>query len=201
MIENIEGIFRFVAEKFNILNVFNDNTGFYRIRDKAVEFCSGIACEKLEIIAQEQIKLGEISGFYIDTTHLDINNFNAGIGLHERFVPFNVEDPNELAEMIALHELAHLIEQQKLVTILGIELTECDNAIGNKIEEHISLWYPDLVHNREFVAILNYLIRTVYPMNSAHKLRIALSLTLVDIENDILNDDRDETFYNCNDIN
>ena len=201
MIENIEGVFRFVAEKFNIIDVFNVNTGFYRITDKSVQFSSGVACENIESIAQEQIQLGNISGFYLDTTHLSIKEFNAGIGLHERFLPFNDEDPNDLAEVIALHELAHLIEQQKLVKELGIELTECDNAIGVKIEEHISLWYPDLVHNKEFVAILNYLIRLVYPINLAHKLRIALSLTLVDIENGILNDEVDETFYNCNDIN
>ncbi|HLP37049.1 hypothetical protein [Lacibacter sp.] len=197
MIENVEGVFRCVAEKFNVPDILNVNTGFYKISGSEIQFVSGIRNEELDTIAKGQIKFGEVFGFYLDNTHLETTEFNAGIGLHVKFLPFNDEDPDELAEMIALHELAHLIEQQKLTNQLNIELEECDQAIGNKVEIHLNNWNPDLGHNQEFVAILNYLIRREYPMDYAHKLRVALSLTLADIESDIVNEEEDESYYDC----
>lgn len=200
MIENVERVFRCVAEKFNVLDVFNFNTGFYQISRTEIQFISGIRSKEIETVANQHIVFGEVSGFYVDTTHLNTTEFNAGIGLHVKFLPFNDEDPNELAEMIALHELAHLIEQQKLTNQLRIELEDCDLYIGKKIENHITKWREDIVHNQEFVAILNCLIRREYPNNYAHKLRVALSLTLYDVENDIVADGRDESFYDCRKI-
>lgn len=201
MIEDTEGIFRCVAEKFNILEVFKANTGFYQISGGDIQFVSGNRNEALEAIAKDQIKDGDVSGFYLDTTHQNALEFNAGIGLHSKFLPFKDENPNELAEMITLHELAHLIEQQKLTAQLGIQLEECDRAIGFKIETHIREWNDDLVHNQEFVAILNFLIQKKYPKDYTHKLRVALSLTLIDIEDSIVNGELDESYYDCRLIN
>jgi hypothetical protein len=201
MIENIEGLFRYVAEKFNIIDVFNINTGFYQILGTEIQYISGIRNEELEAVAKSQIKLGEVSGFYLDTKYLNSTEFNAGIGLHLKFLPFNEEDPNELAEMIAIHELAHLIDQQNLSKQLSIELDECDLAIGGKVERHIKNWNDDKVHNQDFVAILNNLIRKKYPNDYAHKLRVSLSLTLIDVESDIANQEKDESFYDCRSLN
>jgi hypothetical protein len=202
MIEDVAGVFRYVAEKFEILDVFNANTAFYQISGAEIQFISGIRNEALEAVAKSQIKCGKVYGFYLDTTHLDIIEFNAGIGLHTKFLPFNNEDDtNELAEMIALHELSHLIEQQKLTKQLGLKLEECDLAIGVKVEKHITKWGNDLVHNQEFVAILNCLIRREYPMDYKHKLRVALSLTLIDIEGYIVSGEVDESYYDCRNVN
>lgn len=201
MIETVEGIYRYIAEKFNLDDLFNENTGFYIILETEVEFESGVQNVELEEKIQQQISQGGAYGFYLDTTHLEIDELIVSIGLQEQFVPYDENNPDEFSEMISLHELAHLIEMQGLSGQLGIELSECDFAIGDKIQQHLNRWDTDLVHNREFVAILNHLIRREYPDNYTHKLRVAMSRTVIDIENDILEGDTDEDYYDCEIIN
>jgi len=100
--------------------------------------------------------------------------------------------------MIVLHELVHLIEQKRLSASIALDLSECDILLGKKIENHIKKTSDDLVHNTNFVAILHHLIvnRTLND-NPTHLLRLAMSKTLLDIEEAILNEECAEDFYQC----
>ena len=201
MIEDIETIFRVVASKFNLPDVFLKHTGFYKIKDAEIEYTSGLQNDILEDIARQETSRGGAYGFYLDTKYLEVEELIAALGLQRNLIPYDETSPNELAEMIVLHEITHLIDMQDLKNNVGIELTECDIAIGEKIEKHLNKYDTDIVHTKEFVGILNNLIKRVYPDEYVHKLRVAMSKTVIDIESDI-QEGADEDFYDCeNELN
>ena len=100
--------------------------------------------------------------------------------------------------MIVLHELAHLIDQQNLIDELDIVLNDCDFSIGDNISLRAERVDEDLTHNKVFGAILNNLIqRENRGDTAAYLLRLAMSKTLIDIEEAIVNNEMDEGFYRC----
>lgn len=191
----VNRVYRFVAEKYGIESILGDNIGYYIIEEESSVFESGDRKQELENIINTQ-DVSNVYGFCFDSEHVEgIDEGFVALGLKKELA---LDSEYELTEMIALHELAHLIEKLNLWDDLELKFDECDEILANKIVNHLDKWGGDILgHNLEFIKILNSLIKKVNANNSQHFMRIAMSKTLLDIENAIISKEIDEQYYGC----
>lgn len=196
----VEQLYRAIALNYGIQSILaNANVNFYNI-------INGEAILEQEDILNPQLHAiviantdSSVFAFYVDSLHFKNpeENLTFALAIRENLLPGALGYKALFTEMIALHELAHLIEQQNLVDQLGIILNDCDRTIGRLIEQRAARIEQDLTHNNEFGAILHHLIQRQNPTNSQRSLRLAMSQTLLDIEQAILDGEIDENFYQC----
>lgn len=196
----VEKLYRAVASRYGIETILDTpNVSFYAIASgKAILEQEEILNQALHEIVVKNTD-SKVFAFYVDnsTFKTPAENLFFALGIRKNMLPKTLEHILLLTEMIVLHELAHLIEQQNLGGQLEIELNDCDKAIGLKIETRAASMQEDLTHNNQFGAILSNLIRRQNQSNPQNSLRAAMSKTLQDIEDAILNGEIDENFYQC----
>ncbi|MNL05883.1 hypothetical protein D3C87_1264990 [compost metagenome] len=196
----VEKLYRAVASRYGIETILDTpHVSFYAIASgKAILEQEQILNQALHEIVVKNTD-SEVFAFYVDTLNFTIpaENLAFALGIKKDMLPQTLEDIPLLTEMIVLHELAHLIEQQNLAGQLEIELNDCDKVIGLKIEKRAASMQQDLTHNNQFGAILSNLVRRQNQNNPQSSLRAAMSKTLQDIEDAILNGEIDESFYQC----
>ena len=196
----VEKLYRAVASRYGIETILDTpNVSFYAIASgKAILEQEQILNQALHEIVVKNTD-SKVFAFYVDnsTFKTPTENLFFALGIRKNMLPKTLEHIPLLTEMIVLHELAHLIEQQNLGGQLEIELNDCDKAIGLKIETRAASTQEDLTHNNQFGAILSNLIRRQNQSNPQNSLRAAMSKTLQDIEDAILNGEIDESFYQC----
>ena len=196
----VEQLYRAIALNYGIQSILaNANVNFYNIiNGEAILEQEDILNPQLDAIVIANTD-SSVFAFYVDSLHFKNpeENLTFALAIRENLLPGALGYNALFTEMIALHELAHLIEQQNLVDQLGIILNDCDRAIGTLIEQRAARIEQDLTHNNEFGAILHHLIQRQNPTNSQRSLRLAMSQTLLDIEQAILDGEIDENFYQC----
>ncbi|WET03928.1 hypothetical protein P0R33_06215 [Flavobacterium sp. YJ01] len=196
----VEKLYRAVASRYGIETILDTpNVSFYAIASgESILEQQQILNQALHEIVVKNTN-SEVFAFYVDNSTFKIptENLFFTLGIRKDMLPKTLEDIPLFTEMIVLHELSHLIEQQNLGGQLEIELNDCDKAIGLKIEKRAASMQEDLTHNNQFGAILSNLIRRQNQNNPQNALRAAMSKTLQDIEDAILNGEIDESFYQC----
>lgn len=198
----VKQLYRAIASKYDVELVFsNPNVNFYRIVD-------GIAIPEQQPILNMQLHNAilestgkNVYAFYADSSNLQASEDNLtfafGLGIRENLLPNDMNSITLFTEMIVLHELAHLIDQQNLIDQLGIVLNDCDKKIGFFIAERAAYIDEDLTHNNVFGAILNHLIYRNNQIDPHYSLRLAMSKTLLDIEQAIIDNEIDDSVYQC----
>jgi hypothetical protein len=190
-----------------VANLYGISELFDYVTERNIGISYYIVNEKNEAIRQDgegnsegekimKINLGsDTQGSYLDNQKIE--NYSG-----ENFILLSLRNSlvgrsiSVFAEMIVIHELAHLIDQQDLTGILNIQETDCDLIIGGRIQEEADLTadkqgvFIDLVHNQKFGAILNCLIRRRYNHLAPQFVQIAMSRTLPEKNDDI-------DFYSC----
>jgi len=199
----VSKIYKNVAKLYGIESVFkyakknNIEVSFYSI-NQANEL---ILVEGRGNSFGEQIMMNNIGnntqGSYLDNQHLleyEDANFIL-LSLRDTILPNKNEIISLFTEMIVIHEMAHLIDQHNLLGLCAYQLTECDRIIGeriqveaNRIADRIGS-FQDMVHNHRFGGILNHLIKSRYADLSPYFMKISMSRTLIETE--------DNNFYMC----
>jgi hypothetical protein len=193
-------LYRSIALRYGLESVLNDNiTNYYFISGgKANLEGNTVLNEKLhEVVIQSTDE--NVFAFYVDTLNFEIpqENLTSALGIKEDLLPETLQELDLLTEMIVLHELAHLIDQQNLADELGILLSDCDRIIGGRIAQRAAVLNDDLTHNENFGAVLHNIIRTHEMHDTAASIRSAMSKTLIDIEDAIVSGETNDDFYRC----
>ena len=197
--EFVKTLYLYVAEKYGIEKTLGDNISYYKIEEEEFKFETGSSLLELEDVIKKH-DLRKVYGFCVDTKHIEgIDKEFAALGIKADLIPNVLDDTSELSEMIVLHELAHLIEKLSLSNSLKLEYNDCDKTLAEKIVLQLDKYGGDsLNHNLLFVQVLNGLIRRVHKENSSHFMRLAMSKTLIDIEQAIKDNEINESYYACN---
>lgn len=182
-------LFLFVAKKYQLMNIFSKDQltkiSFYSFNETTLKREYGTEkCDFEEHLKKELH--GNLYGIYSCSNRAPKGAPNSILlGIRDSLLPKENENPTMECEMIALHEICHYIDWQKLENKIPISLSSCDNIVGKKFEncaldiaKHLD--YDDLDHNSTFGAILFHLIRTQYPNDAPSKMQIAVSKTLMD---------------------
>jgi hypothetical protein len=183
---NSKELFLYIANKYNLQQIFKDDLlgmmSFYSFNEKSVTRDSGLE----KPLFESNIKLHEnLFGIYSCSNKVKEGEPNTIIlGIKDSLIPNIDNEPSELCEMIALHEICHYIDWQKLTKVIPITLTDCDKKIGIKFDkliiEEADVYgtFDDPDHNASFGSILYNLIKSQYPNDVAAKMQIAVSKTL-----------------------
>ena len=188
----LQDIFDFVARLYGIQTIFehaaeNDIEISYYVINKSNELILAAGNELGESIVPQNIG-PNIQGLYQDNQRRPNCKGTKYIllSLRENLLPKGNEMVSLFVEMMIIHELAHFIDQQDLLKLCGIQLTDCDLLIGKRIENEAqvvadrTLAFPDSFHNQRFGAILNHLISLRYEVMSPEFIRKSMSRTLID---------------------
>lgn len=193
---DVQQVYRHVSQLYDVdsiwkfINEQNIDLSFYHINeDNHVILEQGNGNRFGESIMNRMLN-NDIQGSYLDNQHFTEYTENPFIllSLREKLLPKLENELSHFSEMMTLHEIVHLIEQQKLQDFLGISLEESDSIIGKRIEKEVDKLadkqglFVD-AHNEIFGGILHYIIRKKYDKSIAQKMKIAMSKTLVETEN------------------
>lgn len=198
----VKELYEFLSQLYGINDIYKyakENgieISYYAIQnDNTLTLVSGREFKSGTVIMEQNIG-SQIQGAYLDNQNIEGESENfILLSLRNNLLPNENESISLFTEMIAIHELAHFIDQQNLVSRLDIKLDGCDNEVGssiereaNKVAEQTGV-FQDLVHNRNFGGILNHLIRSRYGNLYPKFMKISMSKTLIHIEN--------SKFYRC----
>ena len=192
-------IFRFVASKYQLTKILSGDyltkISFYSFNADDIILISGERKPVFEEHAKKELHKN-LYGIYSCNNRIEwLMNLQSNstphavlLGIKDELLPNVNENPSELCEMIALHEICHYIDWQNLKDMLSISLSDCDKLMGAKLQKQAQKEADrnskqDIDHHENFGGILYHLIREQYPNDASHKMFVALSKTLIEVEN------------------